>query len=163
VKILGVDPGVHGALAIVEATAKGTLLVDAIDVPILGTGAKQRPNVLLLQEWLLQHGPGAAFIERAQAMPRQGASSGFLCGRAAGSLEAVITLCAIPLEIVEASAWKKYFRLPGRDKELARQKAISTFPASHNLFSRMRDHQRAEAARAIRLASIPHRHHRCSS
>jgi hypothetical protein len=34
-------------------------------------------------------------IERAQAMPKQGASSGFKYGRAVGALEGVITCCCL--------------------------------------------------------------------
>ena len=78
-KILGVDPGaVHGGLAIIELV-NGALpvLVDVIDIPVVGTGAKQRVDGLALHEWLAVHRPHKALIERAQAMPKQGASSGF--------------------------------------------------------------------------------------
>ena len=40
----------------------------------------------------------ARLIERAQAMPKQGASSGFKYGRAVGAIEAAIALCAIPVD-----------------------------------------------------------------
>jgi hypothetical protein len=95
--ILGIDPGIRGGLAIISSNdGAAPTLVDAIDVPTVGTGAKERVNVLLIQEWLLQHGPTFAFIERGQAMPRQGASSGFKYGRSVGSAEATITLCGMP-------------------------------------------------------------------
>jgi hypothetical protein len=145
-RVLGVDPGIHGGLAIVAFNdGAAPQLIDAIDVPTVGSGAKERVNLLFIQGWLLQHGPTSAFIERAQAMPRQGASSGFKYGRSVGSIEAAITLCAIPLEIVEPSMWKRFFRLPGKDKEAARQRAIALFPAAHQFFARRKDHQRAEA------------------
>jgi hypothetical protein len=50
------------------------------------------------------------------------------------------------MEIVEPSAWKKYWHLPGKDKEAARQRALPLFPAAHTLLARKRDHGRAEAA-----------------
>ena len=95
--ILGVDPGIHGGLAIVFVDANGAApqLVDAIDIPVTGVGAKERVDVLAIRNWLAQHTPQHAFIERAQAMPKQGASSGFKYGRAVGAIEAVIACCAI--------------------------------------------------------------------
>lgn len=144
--ILGVDPGVRGGLAIVRLDESGPRLIDAIDVPVVGVKAKERIDVIALQQWLLQHGPHRAFVERAQAMPRQGASSGFKYGRATGAIEAVITVCAIPLEIVEPSMWKRTLRLTGKDKEGARQLALAQFPYAHALLARRKDHQRAEAA-----------------
>jgi crossover junction endodeoxyribonuclease RuvC len=102
-------------------------------------------DVIALQEWLLQHGPAMAFIERAQAMPKQGASSGFKYGRATGAIEAVIAVCGIPLEIIEPSLWKKLFRLRGGDKEAARQRALELFPSAHAALARKKDHGRAEA------------------
>jgi hypothetical protein len=78
-------------------------------------------------------------------MPRQGASSGFKFGRSVGAIEATIALCNVPLEIIEPSMWKRALRLPGRDKEQARQKALAIFPQAASLLARKKDHQRAEA------------------
>lgn len=79
-------------------------------------------------------------------MPRQGSSSGFKYGRATGALEAAIVLSAIPLEIVEPTAWKRFWHLPAKDKERSRQQALQLFPAAHGLLARKKDHGRAEAA-----------------
>jgi hypothetical protein len=84
-------------------------------------------------------------IERAQAMPKQGSSSGFKYGRAVGAIEATVTLCSIPVEIIEPSAWKRFWKLPGKDKESSRQKALQLFPAAHAALARKRDHGRSEA------------------
>jgi hypothetical protein len=73
-KILGCDPGVNGGLAIVSLLESGPRILDAIDVPVIGSGAKQRVDVIALQQWLLVHAPYRAFIERAQAMPRKSAA-----------------------------------------------------------------------------------------
>ena len=143
--ILGVDPGIHGGLAIV-AIDTSEQLIDAIDIPVTGVKAKERVDVHTIHAWLIQHRPKMAFIERAQAMPRQGASSGFKYGRAVGAIESVIELARIPLTIIEPSMWKKWHRLPGKDKEAARQRAIQIFPSAHSMLSRKKDHGRAEAA-----------------
>jgi crossover junction endodeoxyribonuclease RuvC len=146
-RILGVDPGIRGGLAIVEINdGAAPKLVDAIDIPTVGTGAKERVDVLALRTWIQAHRPDHAAVERGQAMPRQGASSGYKYGRSVGSLEATITLLEIPLTIVEPTAWKKFHQLRGSEKEASRQKALMLFPSAHALLARKMDHGRAEAA-----------------
>ena len=156
VKILGVDPGIRGGLTIIAIDANGAAprLVDAIDIPVTGVGAKERVDVLTIRNWIVQHAPQHALIERAQAMPKQGASSGFKYGRAVGAIEGVIACCAIPLTIVEPSIWKKFHALRGSDKEAGRQRALQLFPTAHELLARKKDHGRAEAA-LIALAGAP--------
>jgi hypothetical protein len=135
-RVLGVDPGVRGGLAVIELNdGAAPLLVDAADIPTVGTGAKERVDVLALRTWIQMHRPDRAGIERGQAMPRQGASSGFKYGRGCGALE-----------LVEPSVWKRARHLRGGDKESARQLALQIFPAAHALFARRKDHHRAEAA-----------------
>jgi crossover junction endodeoxyribonuclease RuvC len=152
-RYLGIDPGLSGALAIVEPINGVPVLIDAIDMPSTGTGAKARVDIIAAAQWIAKHAPSTAYVERAQAYPGQGASSGFSYGRAVGAIEAVVALCSIPLILVEASAWKKQLRLPGKDKEAARQKALQLFPAQHVLLARKRDHGRAEAALLV-VASL---------
>jgi hypothetical protein len=155
VKVLGLDPGIRGGLAVVSEGKDIGALCDAIDIPTIGTGAAERVDVAAVRSWILRHRPALALIERAQAMPRQGASSGFKYGRATGALESAIILCAMPIEIVEPSAWKRHWRLPGKDKERSRQRALELFPAAHELLARKRDHGRAEAA-LIALYGLHH-------
>jgi len=146
--ILGVDPGIRGGLAIVLVDANGAApcLIDAIDIPVTGVGAKERVDAIAIRNWIAQHAPQHALIERAQAMPKQGASSGFKYGRAVGAIEAVIACCEIPLTIIEPTAWKKFHQLRGGDKEAGRQRALQLFPTAHELLARKKDHGRAEAA-----------------
>ena len=96
-RVIGIDPGIHGGLALVNICDGGApVLVDAIDIPVIGVKAKERVDVLAIRAWVQQHRPQHAFIERAQAMPRQGASSGFKYGRATGAIEAAIACCEVP-------------------------------------------------------------------
>jgi crossover junction endodeoxyribonuclease RuvC len=146
-RVFGCDPGVHGGLAVIEINdGAAPQLVDAIDIPVAGVGAKERVNVLAIRAWILAHRPQHAFIKRAQALPKQGASSGFKYGRATGALEAVLACCEIPLTIIEPSAWKRAHSLHRGDKEGARQRALMLFPNKHELFNLKRHHGRAEAA-----------------
>jgi crossover junction endodeoxyribonuclease RuvC len=82
------------------------VLVECIDIPVVGTGAKERVDAAAIRTFIDRHKPAYALIERAGAMPGQGSSSGFKYGRAVGAIEAAIALCSIPMEIVEPSVWK---------------------------------------------------------
>jgi len=115
-KILGIDPGIHGALAIIEIV-DGAMpqLVDVIDVPVIGAGAKERVNTALIWGWLTHHDPDHALIERAGSMPKQGIASTFKYARAVGSLETVVACRDVPYSIIEPASWKKFHRLHGGD------------------------------------------------
>jgi crossover junction endodeoxyribonuclease RuvC len=147
VKILGIDPGIHGGLAVVSVENETVpVLVDAIDIPAIGVGAKERVDALAIRGWIQSHQPAHAVIERAGSMPKQGVASSYKYGRAVGAIEATLALCTIPCTIVEPSVWKKFHGLRGSDKELSRQHALQRFPAAHALLARRKDHGRAEAA-----------------
>jgi crossover junction endodeoxyribonuclease RuvC len=157
-KILGIDPGLTGALSIVEFNDGAfPQLADSIDMPLLGSGRKVRVDVIAVVEWITRHAPASALIERAGSMPRQGVASTFIYARATGAVEAAVTLCRIPLTLVEPSVWKRKLHLAGKDKEAARQRALELFPQQHALFARKRDHNRAESALLI-IASLEPRH-----
>lgn len=143
--VLGVDPGLSGGLALVRSGDRPTLIAVS-DVPTTGEKAKRRVDVPSVLEFIRSQGrtPDHAVIERGQAMPDQGASSGYIYGRAVGALEACIEGLMIPHTIIEASAWKKAHALIGRDKEDSRQRAIKLFPGTPG-FERKMDHNKAEA------------------
>ena len=75
-RILGVDPGVKGGLAIIEL-ADMPVVVDAIDIPTIGSGAKERVDVIDISTWVALLRPAFAFIERAQADAQAGRFFGF--------------------------------------------------------------------------------------
>ena len=91
---LGIDPDLSGALAIVETINGVPALIDAIDMPSTGTGAKARVDIIAAAQWIAKHAPSTAYVERAQAFPGQGASSGFSYDRAVGAIEAGVALCS---------------------------------------------------------------------
>jgi crossover junction endodeoxyribonuclease RuvC len=57
-----------------------------------------------------------------------------------------IPLARIPLVMVEPASWKKKLRLPGKNKEASRQRALNLFPRAHELLAKKKHHGRAEAA-----------------
>jgi crossover junction endodeoxyribonuclease RuvC len=142
--VIGIDPGLQGGIAVIETI--GPTLVACTDIPLVGVKAKERVDVLAVKQFIDAHKPVRAFIERGGTMPKQGISSAFKYGHACGQLETVITLCEIPLEIIEPSVWKRFYKLAGKDKEGGRQKALQLFPSAHSLLA-LRKHQgRGEAA-----------------
>jgi hypothetical protein len=159
-RVLGVDGGIHGGCAVIDIVDDAApQLLDAIDIPVVGVGAKERVDVLAIRDWIKAHQPDHAVIERGQAMPKQGASSGYKYGRSIGALEATIALCEIPLTIVEPTAWKKFHGLhkaPGQTatevKEASRQRALQLFPSSHALLAHKKDHGKGEA---MLIALVP--------
>ena len=140
--VVAIDPGLEGGIAALQ----GMTILAALDIPTTGEGPKRRVDVNLISRFLAKVQPQRAFIERAQAMPKQGASSGFNYGRAVGALEAAILCANVPLTIIEARTWKHAIGLHKSEKEESRQKAIQLFPKYSNLFERKKDHGRAEAA-----------------
>ena len=55
-KIFGVDPGVHGGLALVITfNHMAPELVDATDIPTVGVGAKERIDALALHVWITKY------------------------------------------------------------------------------------------------------------
>ncbi len=148
--ILGIDPGLSGALAILNGERdQPPELIEAIDVPVNGVDAKKRVDVMAVLRWLHKHQPKAAFIERAQAMPDQGSSSGFIYGRAVGHLEACAMGFGAQVHFIKASMWKKRFGLKGGGtaaKEMSRQRAIQLWPTSPAFELKGTGRQRAEAA-----------------
>ena len=127
-RYLGIDPGLSGALAIVETINGLPLLVDTIDMPSIGTGAKARVDVIAAAKWIGKHAPSAAYVERAQAFPGQGASSGFSYGRAVGALEAVVALCAIPMSWSRPRSGSVNYVSPVRTKKRPDRGHCSCFP-----------------------------------
>jgi hypothetical protein len=59
-------------------------LISAIDLPIMGDGAKRRLDAVTFASWLNSHAPTHVFCENARSMPRQGVTSMFRYGRVAG-------------------------------------------------------------------------------
>jgi len=87
-------------LSIVEISdAAAPALIECIEIPVAGTGAKERVDVAAIRNFIDRHKPVRALIERAQAMPRQGSSSGFKYGRAVGAIEATIARVRSPWKL----------------------------------------------------------------
>ena len=139
------DPGISGGLAIV-AVADGAAprLVEVIDIPVIGVGAKERVDAAAIRDFIERHKPIRALIERAQRCRSRDRSPGIEYGRAVGAIEAAIALSSVPIEILQPSAWEKFWHLAGRDQEAA---------GNRRYYSRRR--MRRSRASAITIAQRP--------
>lgn len=166
-RVLGVDPGINGGLAVLEfdpaAPEANPGIVDVIDVPIIGEGSAKEVNVIAYRDWLRRTNPDRAFVEHVQPMPSReetdpetgerkerrgmGATSAFNYGGCVKTLRAIPWAMDIPITMVSAQKWRGLYGLKGGAgaKETSRQYALHRFPQATYLLARMRDHQRAES------------------
>lgn len=141
--ILGIDPGLTGAIAIVNADG---FIVEDMPVMANGTSAKVR-NVVNAAELARVLRPHAdrirvAYVERVSTMPGQGVASQGSLMHSAGVVEGVLAALGISLVLVTPGKWKKAMGL-ANDKEASRALAQRLFPDAP--LGRKKDHGRAEA------------------
>jgi crossover junction endodeoxyribonuclease RuvC len=155
-RVVGIDVGLLGAAALIERSQGDDLgdgqlgrrqdrIVDVIDLPTVGEDAQKRILVPELKKWLVAMHGDVAFLEDVHAMPKQGVASTFKFGRAAGAIEATVACVGLPWRLVTPVLWKRAMSLKGKDKEPSRQLVLQRFPEQTGYFTRMLDHQRAEA------------------
>lgn len=143
--ILGIDPGISGAVAFYFPDHPDRIAAD--DVPVAGGEI----DAAALARRINQFAPTVAIIEQVAAMPKQGVASTFKFGAAFGTAKGVVLALGIPLHLVTPGRWKRHFRLDA-DKEKARALAIRLWPEFRH-FERKKDHGRAEAALLARFAA----------
>lgn len=137
--ILGVDPGLSGAIAFYRPAEPTRVTV--YDMPV----ADKRVDGATLARLIEQSRPKLAFIESVAAMPGQGVASTFNFGAAFGTAIGVIQGLRIPHHRVAPARWKKTLSL-NADKERSRAMALRVFTDSAEHFARKKDDGRAEAA-----------------
>jgi crossover junction endodeoxyribonuclease RuvC len=150
-RILGVDVGLSGALAILSE--EGELLA-VEDMPALANGTAKRRTVnsvllaLMIRELAPPDSPiEHAFVEYVGARPAEGPVGAFAFGRCRGAVEGVLSTLGIPFTTITPPCWKRAVGLPtGTDKDKSRSLAISRWPQHADLFARKKDNGRSDAA-----------------
>ena len=129
---IGIDPGLSGAMAVLDAT--GAMLA-VYDTPTLtlstSRGTKQEYDLPGIMALLTPYaGPQArVMLEESQAMPGQGVRSMFQIGLGFGVWLGILDTLGLPHTRVRPHVWKKALGL-GKDKEQARLRAIQLFPTA---------------------------------
>jgi crossover junction endodeoxyribonuclease RuvC len=145
--ILGVDPGVSGAFALLDTRGE---LIEVFPVPSVNVDKSRKRTVVaevLLARKLSELAPfvDTAAVEEASAMPRQGVASTFTFGMAYGTVCGILAGLGIPVVRVPPAVWKKDMKL-GKNKDESRLLAMRVWPSRADGFSRRKDHGSAEAA-----------------
>lgn len=142
---IGIDPGLTGAIAVLQDGRYDTLF----DIPTIlkGTGTvKTELEPSAIYKFLSEHQARGysvkALLERVNAMPGQGVASMFSMGDTFGVLRACLSSSRTEHEFITPAKWKKYFGLTS-DKEQSRAMASRLFPEAD--LSKKRHNDRAEA------------------
>jgi len=108
-KYIGVDNGLDGGVVVIDETGR---VLERSVTPVLDEGKGRRAYdvpgmVRILAPWSVEEGPPVkVFLERAQAMPKQGVSSTFSIGFGFGLWQGILTALRIPYEIVGPRQWQ---------------------------------------------------------
>ena len=145
-RILGIDPGLSGALALYDIN---TGKVETKPFPTLSAGTKSKrviDEVALARiiDNVSEH-IKFAVIEKVHAMPGQGVTSMFNFGVTYGIIKGIISANFIPVEYVTPQVWKKTLRVPAA-KEGSRLRATELFPEYSVQWNLAKWDGRAEAA-----------------
>lgn len=145
--ILGIDPGLFGALAFIDGAN-----VRTYDMPVLALKrngkSKNEPDFLELARIIrdVEGVPSFAVVEQVSAMPGQGVSSMFAFGKTYGGILGVLSALSIRTELVAPVTWKRWHRIkPDSGKDASRAAAKNLFPQQAGLFARVKDDGRADA------------------
>lgn len=144
--ILGIDPGLSGAIAIYNIYTEELVVMDMPTVEMTRNGKHKREvSPALVADVIAGKGAVRAYMERVSAMPGQGVSSMFSFGRSAGIVEGVLAAYEIPMTLVTPQAWMKAMAVRA-GKDGSRERAMQLFPAYSTLFARKKDDGRSDAA-----------------
>jgi crossover junction endodeoxyribonuclease RuvC len=143
--LVGIDPGLSGALAYIDA--ESGVLLDLADMPTTAESGRRVVDARELCASVSQYAGALslAAVEHVHSMPGQGVRSVFSFGRSYGTvLAAIAPHCRIV--DVPPQVWKRHFGLIGKPKSASRELAAKKFPNWAQWFARVKDDGRAEAA-----------------
>ncbi len=136
----GIDPGVSGALAVIDSQ-KHTIFV--ADLPTLEyrVGKKKRRRIdpsrlaMLIEPLDIDH----MIVENVHSMPAQGIASAFSFGHTLGCIQGVIGALQIPHTLVTPQVWKKALRI-GKDKTQSHRLVASLIPQGGDSWAHTNKH-----------------------
>lgn len=125
--VIGVDPGISGALALYDATG---LYVD--DMPTfgikVGKSIRKRVDAVALLEQLELYqmmGGSVVILEEVGGRPAQGASAAYVLGTVSGMIYMACVALKLPIEMVPPQKWKKALSVPGKKDAAGDDKAAA--------------------------------------
>ena len=154
-KIIGIDPGLSGAIAVLEDNK----VLNIFDIPVMSEGKKNKRQlnsallVSLLRENITNNEEVAVVVEQVNAMPGQGVTSMFNFGQTFGAIKGICAALGLPIFFVRPSKWKKHFELINSSKDSSRTKVIEMYPSLSNELSKKKDVNKSDAILIARFYS----------
>ena len=154
-RIIGIDPGLSGAIAILEHKK----VLNVFDMPVMSEGKKNKKQlnsallVSLLRENIVKDQEAVVVVEQVNAMPGQGVTSMFNFGQTFGAIKGICAALELPIFFVRPSKWKKHFELINSSKDSSRTKAIEMYPKLSNQLTKKKDVNKSDAILIARFFS----------
>ena len=145
--IIGIDPGISGAISIVE----NKKILDVYDTPTMIDGKKNKKQINsaqvtnIIKERLNSDKEVIVVVEQVNAMPGQGVTSMFNFGQSFGVIKGICAALSLPIYFVRPTKWKKHFNLIKTNKDASRTKVIEVYPELSSKLHRKKDSNRADA------------------
>lgn len=143
---VGIDPGISGAIAVINAHNE---VCKVYDLPLEQIGKKRRIDALqladILKSILSHYNVIACALERVSSSPQQGVGSAFTFGDTSGVIRGAISTLGLRLFFITPQKWKSNFHLVGKEKDESRRTALQYFPDAVEMLKRKKDVDRAEA------------------
>ena len=145
--IIGIDPGINGAISIVE----NKKILEVHDTPTMIDGKKNKRQINgaqvtnIIKEVLNGNEEVVVVVEHVNAMPGQGVTSMFNFGQSFGVIKGICAALSVPIYFVRPSKWKKHFNLIKTNKDASRTKVIEVYPDIASKLQRKKDSNRADA------------------
>ncbi len=146
-KIIGIDPGLSGAIAILQDKK----VLKIFDMPVMSDGKKNKKQlnsaylVNLIKENTDSNEEVAVVVEQVNAMPGQGVTSMFNFGQTFGAIKGICAALNLSIFFVRPSKWKKHFELINSSKDSSRTKVIEMYPSISNQLTKKKDVNKSDA------------------
>lgn len=150
----GIDPGLNGALAILDLRSYRLHVWDTPTFKVkVGDKMRKRIDELAYADALDTYDIDLCMIEKVQSTPNDGHVGAFTFGKATGIAIGLCVGLGITIDEVTPAKWKMAMQVP-KDKEAARHRASGFFPKCADMWRRQMDDGRAEAAVIALYAAI---------
>ncbi len=146
-KVIGIDPGLSGAIAILE----NNKVLGIFDMPVMSEGKKNKRQlnsaqlVNIIKENIMKDEEITVVVEQVNAMPGQGVTSMFNFGQTFGAIKGVCAALNLPIFFVRPSKWKRHFELINSSKDSSRTKVIEMYPSLSNQLTKKKDVNKSDA------------------
>ena len=154
-RIIGIDPGLSGAIAILEDNK----VIELFDIPVMSDGKKNKRQlnsahlVKLIKDNIKGSQDVSMVVEQVNAMPGQGVTSMFNFGQTFGAIKGICAALGLPIFFVRPAKWKKHFELINSSKDASRTKAIEMYPQISDKLSKKKDVNKSDAILIARYFS----------